>query len=156
MNLARFLLSFAREPDFRNGVTITEEIIEAIRTLGDNLSFGVDTTSFEKTISASGIFPKLKLRFRSIPEVHNHLQRSSKGIKPLRDVRIPTRDGSWLGADVFLPLKSTPSPVLMNMSVYGYAFRIGVIRNETDLLASEDREDAWHETDRSDVSLYFK
>jgi predicted acyl esterase len=88
--------------------------------------------------------------------VRNHLRRSVKGIKLLRDVRIPTRDGSWLGADIFLPLNSEVSPVLINMSVYGRAFRIGVIRNESDLLESEERENAWHETDREEIPLFFK
>ncbi|KAF4985578.1 hypothetical protein FDECE_16465 [Fusarium decemcellulare] len=156
VNRARFLLSFSPEPDFRNGVTISEDIRDAVSKHMDILSFDSEIDSFEKKISVHAVFNELGARFRGVAEVRNHLRRSLNGIKLLRDVQIPTRDGSWLGADVFLPIGSGPSPTLMNMSVYGRAFRVGVIRTDDDLHASEEREDAWHENKRDDIPPFFK
>lgn len=156
VNRARFVLSLSREPDFRNGVAVSKDIGETISKHLDSLSFDAEIDSFEKATSLHAIFDELNLRFRGVAEVRNHLRRSIRGIKLLRDVQIPTRDGSWLGADVFLPIGNGRSPVLMNMSVYGRAFRIGVVRTDDDFQASEEREDAWHENKREDIPLFFK
>jgi hypothetical protein len=156
VNRARFVLSLSRESDFRNGVTISKEIGDTIGKHIDGLSFDFETDSFEKATSLHAIFAELNLRFRGAAEVRNHLRRSLRGIKLLRDVQIPTRDCSWLGADVFLPIGNGRSPVLMNMSVYGRAFRIGVIRTDDDFQASENREEAWHENEREDIPPFFK
>ena len=58
----------------------------------------------------------------------------------LADVRIPTRDGSYLLADVFRPRTPGRYPVLLRLSVYGRAFGMGSIITEDDRVASETRE----------------
>ncbi|KAF4460141.1 hypothetical protein FALBO_13090 [Fusarium albosuccineum] len=156
VNRARFLLSFSHDLDFRNGVTIDDKIRDAVKKHSENLSFDSEIGSFEKKISVHAAFNELGARLREVAEVRNHLRRSLNGIELLRDVQIPTRDGSWLGADVFLPIGNGPSPTLMNMSVDGRAFRVGVIRTDDDLQTSEEREDAWHENKRDDIPPFFK
>lgn len=156
VNRARFVLSLSRELDFRNGVTISKEICDTISKHIDGLSFDFEIDSFEKATSLHAILDELNLRFRGAAEVRNHLRRSIRGIKLLRDVQIPTRDGSWLGADCFLPIGNGRSPVLMNMSVYGRAFRIGVVHTDDDFRASEEREDTWQENERENIPPFFK
>ena len=81
-------------------------------------------------------------------EARNELRRAIAGIVKLTDVRIPTRDGSYLLADVFTPRQPGRYPVLLRLSVYGRAFGMGSIVTEDDRLASETREDQWFEQPR--------
>jgi uncharacterized protein len=81
-------------------------------------------------------------------EARNELRRAIAGIVKLTDVRIPTRDGSYLLADVFTPRQPGRYPVLLRLSVYGRAFGMGSILTEDDRAASETREDQWFEQPR--------
>jgi uncharacterized protein len=81
-------------------------------------------------------------------EARNELRRAIAGIVKLTDVRIPTRDGSYLLADVFTPRQPGRYPVLLRLSVYGRAFGMGSIVTEDDRVASETREDQWFEQPR--------
>lgn len=156
VNRARFILSLAQEPDLRSGVIINQNIAETISMHADGILFNSDVSTFENATPVHAVFKELNLRFRGVAEVRNHLRRSIQGIKVLRDVKIPTRDGSWFCADVFRPIGKGPWPVLMNLSVYGRAFRIGAILNDNDVQISEEREDAWQENKREDIPAFFK
>ena len=75
--------------------------------------------------------------------MRNHLRRSAHGITKRGDVRIPTRDGSYLLADVFLPIDGNPAPAVMRIGPYGRAFGFGHLVTEKARQRSEAREDAW-------------
>jgi predicted acyl esterase len=149
VNRARFVLSLGREADLRNGVVIGKTVDDIVSTHARDISFEDDTETFEKAAAVQAVFRELGLRFRGAAEAGNHLRRALAGIKVLRDERIPTRDGSYLMADVFCPIEAGPHPVLMRLGVYGKAFVSGSIFNEADRDASEEREAAWFEGDAS-------
>ncbi|MEO7421992.1 MAG: CocE/NonD family hydrolase [Ornithinibacter sp.] len=73
----------------------------------------------------------------------NELRRNIRGIVKMTDVRIPTRDGSYVCADVFRPAEDEEYPVVMNQGFYGKAFDHGVIGSEQDALAKEVLEDRY-------------
>ena len=58
-----------------------------------------------------------------------------------RCLRIPTRDGSYLLADVYHPIKKGKYPVLMTLGAYGKAFTFGCVCNQADLVKFEEIED---------------
>jgi predicted acyl esterase len=156
VNRARFLQSLGREPDLRSGVVIDETVHEVVTAHARGVTFETDTGSFAAAASVGKVFSELGLRLRGAAEASNHLRRALAGIRVLRDERIPTRDGSYVVADVFLPLAEGPHPVLLRLGVYGRAFRTGSIFDDAGRTASEEREAAWFEGKLDDVSPYFR
>ncbi|ETI21747.1 hypothetical protein G647_05816 [Cladophialophora carrionii CBS 160.54] len=156
VNRARFIQSLAAERDLRNGVSIDDTIRDIVNTHADGILFASDISTFEQAPAIREVFSKLGRRFRGAEEARNHLRRAQAGIRALRDVRIPTRDGSYLVADVFHPNDAGKYPVLLGVSVYGRAFQIGSILSDADFEASEKREAAWYETDRSHIVPSFR
>jgi len=147
VNRARFVQSLGREADLRGGVVIDKTVDDIASAHAQDISFEIDTESFEKAASVRAVFRELGLRFRGAAEARNHLRRALAGIKVLRNERIPTRDGSYLVADVFCPVDAGPCPVIMRQGVYGRAFEAGSIFKEADRDASEERESAWFDGD---------
>jgi predicted acyl esterase len=151
VNRARFVQSLGRETDLRSGVVIDKTVHDVVRAHAHDISFECDTESFERAASVQTIFRELGLRFRGAAEVGNHQRRALAGIKVFRNEKIPTRDGSYLLADVFCPIEGGPYPVIMRLGVYGRAAGVGSIFNEADYIASEERERAWFEESRDDL-----
>jgi len=147
INRARFVQSLGREDDLRNGVAIDKTVHDVVGAHAPGISFECDTESFENAAPVRMVFSELGLRFRGAAEAGNHLRRAVAGIKVLRNEKIPTRDGSYLLADVFCPVDGDPHPVIMRLGVYGNAFESGSIFNEADHRASEEREAAWFNGD---------
>ncbi|SPO06596.1 uncharacterized protein DNG_09286 [Cephalotrichum gorgonifer] len=158
VNRARFIQSLGRETDLRSGVSIDSRIREAVNANADKILFASDASSFEH--AASTVFDKLGHRLRGAAEARNGVRRALQGIKALRDVRIPFRDGSYAEADIFHPLDAGSEgktyPVLLRLSVYGRAFTIGSRLTQADYDASEEREAAWYEKGRDDINFYFR
>jgi putative CocE/NonD family hydrolase len=67
------------------------------------------------------------------------------GIQKMTDVRVPTRDGSYLLADVFRPIDEGSHPVVLTATAYGKAFVSGCICSPASLLQKEQAEDAYFE-----------
>jgi predicted acyl esterase len=156
VNRARFVQSLARERDLRHGVSIDKKVRDIVSAHADGIWFDRDMESFENAAPVRAVFSELGLRLRGAAEARNHLRRSLAGIKALRDERIPTRDGSYLEADVFRPNDAGSYPVLLRLGVYGRAFEMGSIFSDADYDASEEREAAWYETNREQISPYFR
>ncbi|WP_327119416.1 CocE/NonD family hydrolase [Streptomyces sp. NBC_01341] len=156
VNRSRFVQSLGRQTDLRDGVLIDKHIREVVDAQAEGISFACDVESFAQADSVRAVFSETGLRFRGAAEARNHLRRALTGIKVLRDVRVPTRDGSYLLADVFRPIEAGNYPVLLRQSVYGRAFRVGSILSDEDLQASEEREAAWHEESRDGIFAYFR
>jgi predicted acyl esterase len=146
-NLARFLYSFGTEPDLRSGVRLTPEAVAVVNAHASGIDFDADEETFANNPEVTRVFDELGLRLRSAEEARNHLRRSLIGIRLHRDVEIPTRDGSFLSADVFLPTESGKHPVIMRQSIYGKAFGRGSAVTVEQQQAADIREEFWHEND---------
>ncbi|KAL7904279.1 Alpha/Beta hydrolase protein [Trichoderma velutinum] len=155
-NRARFLQSLGRDVDLRSGVMIDDATRNVVNTHAKGIQFLSSIEEFEKAPAVCDVFRELGLRLRGAAEARNHLRRALQGIRVLRDVRIPTRDGSHLVTDVFLPIAEGTYPVLLRQSVYGRAFQIGSVHNEAEMLASEEREAAWFEKSTEEINYYFR
>jgi predicted acyl esterase len=148
INRARFLHSLASETDLSRGIVISPVIRAGIDPLADRIVFDQDETGFSADPSLRGLFQMLGLRLRSAEESRNHLRRSLAGIKKIVDVKVPTRDDSYLLADIYHPPYEGRYPVILRLSVYGKAFGSGSVCSPEDYLGSEKREDAWFQQQR--------
>ncbi|KAJ5669245.1 Alpha/Beta hydrolase protein [Penicillium macrosclerotiorum] len=73
----------------------------------------------------------------------------------MRDISIPTRDGSFVLADVYLPLSPRGNhPVLISCTIYGRRiFYSGPdLEDQDEIVAFEKAEDEWHSTS-TDVEI---
>ncbi|QYS93352.1 PepX_C domain-containing protein [Trichoderma simmonsii] len=156
VNRARFIQSLAVETDLRNGVSIDDTVRDIVNRHADGISFTSDIKTFEQSPAVRAVFSELGSRFRGVEEARNHLRRAQAGIKALRDVRVPTRDNSYLLADVFHPIDAGRYPVLLRLGIYGRAFRVGAISNDEDREISEKREDSWFQGDRDNLHPYWR
>lgn len=101
INRGRRLLSISRSATSRSGSWSTVKIACI------DWAFSKDSKLASKSMPSACsliISQMVSLMITSLQKsrsVRNHLRRSIRGIKALRDVRIATRDGSWLGADTF-------------------------------------------------------
>ena len=143
INRARFLYSLASKTDLAQGINISQVIRTTIDRTADRIDFDQNEAAFTVDPSVQSLFDQLGLRLRSAEESRNHLRRSMAGIKKIVDVKVPTRDGSYLLADIYRPLTEGRYPVILRLSVYGKAFGTGSICSHEDYLRSEEREDAW-------------
>ncbi|MFD7440909.1 CocE/NonD family hydrolase [Streptomyces sp. NPDC059909] len=156
VNRARFVQSLGREADLRSGVTIDKTVRDVVSLHAEDISFERDAESFATSDAVRAVFSGLGLRFRGSAEARNHLRRALAGIKLFRDVKVPTRDGSYLLADVFRPLEAGSYPVLMRLGIYGRAFETGSAFSEADHAASEEKEAAWFEKSTDGIPPYFR
>jgi uncharacterized protein len=152
INRARFLHSLASETDLARGILISPVVRAEIDQGADRINFDQDEAGFSADPSVRGLFEKLGLRLRSVEESRNQLRRSMAGIKKIVDVQVPTRDGSYLLADIYRPLDEGRYPVILRLSVYGKAFSTGSICSQEDYLRSEKREDAWFQERRKGLA----
>jgi predicted acyl esterase len=102
------------------------------------------TGLLKKLNAAPGVFTgNTPRRLRNAAAARNELRRNIRGIIKMTDVRIPTRDGSYVCADVFRPADDGQHPVIMNKGFYGKSFDHGVIGSEGDALQKEELEDRY-------------
>jgi predicted acyl esterase len=156
INRARFVLSLGREADLRNGVVIDETVKNVINPRAHEITFTTSVDAFEQSPSVRTVFEQLGRRFRGAAEARNHTRRGILGIRAIRGAQVPLRDRTYLLADIFRPVNKGVYPVLLRLSIYGRAFTIGSIHKETDYNASEEREAAWYEKDRSPIHPYMR
>jgi uncharacterized protein len=92
---------------------------------------------------------ELKLSPKTVAHTRNHLRRAAAGFKVMRDIQIPVRDGSFIFADVYLPLTHGKRyPVLLSCTIYGRRIMCSGpnLEDENDIAAFEKVEDDWHST----------
>ncbi|RFA18834.1 CocE/NonD family hydrolase [Subtercola boreus] len=111
------------------------------------ISFATDPTVLavlETLNAADGVFTaNTPRKLRNGAAARNELRRNIRGILKLTDVRIPTRDGSYVCADVFLPDDGLQHPVIMNQGFYGKGFDHGAIGSAAEAEAKEELEDRY-------------
>ena len=151
-NMARFVQTLDQDGDIENGVTIAPQVhtILGRRPLNFNQSeeaFARDFTlvgALDELNNASGVFTaKTPRALRSPEAARNELRRNIRGIVKMTDVKIPTRDGAYVLADVFRPADGGKYPVVMNFGLYGKAFERECICNLGDAQRREVMEDQY-------------
>ncbi|URZ17593.1 CocE/NonD family hydrolase [Clostridium felsineum] len=138
-NMARFIQSLGKVKHIENGIVITDKMKNIIGKHKINFNQSEDNFTYDNEIIS--LFEELDTKLRSAAQARNHLRRTLNGIKKMTDVKIPTRDGSYLLADVFIPSAKGKYPVIMSHAGYGKAFWLGCIANEEDFLKHEKMED---------------
>ncbi len=145
-NIARFIQSLDSDGNIENGVTITKEIRDIVKKYRYKIIFDQLPEDFTEDIDIIALFAELKLKLRTAAQARNHLRRTLHGIVKSTDVRIPTRDGSYLTADIFKPIAEGKYPVVMSLGGYGKAFWQGTSCDEQSTLLKEEAEDEYFET----------
>jgi predicted acyl esterase len=140
-SMARFLQSFARDGNVENGIVITDKVRSAVREYRYKISFDQPEEAFTADANVKALLDGLNLTLPTASQARNHLRQSMYGIRKMTDVRIPTRDGAYLLADVFLPIGEGKYPVVMGLGAYGKAFGGGCICSEEDARQTERAED---------------
>jgi hypothetical protein len=88
---------------------------------------------------------KLGKKLARIETAKNLVRRSAAGILKETDVRIPTRDGNYVLADVYRPLQGGEYPVVMCMGVFGKSFINGFPIKDGDEEYFEMLEDKFYD-----------
>ncbi|MBX4270036.1 CocE/NonD family hydrolase [Clostridium estertheticum] len=144
-NLSRFVQSLCGKIHLEKGFCITNEIVDCINKYYKKINFDQEEDAFTKDAIITVLMEELNYTLRSPEHARNHLRRTMNGIRKLTDVKIPTRDDSYLLADVYLPIKAGKYPVIMSHAGYGKAFWFGCISNETEFQKHEKMEDNYFE-----------
>lgn len=140
-NIARFLQSLDSDSNVENGITITDETRNLVNKYRYQINFDQPERAFTEDPAVTALFAELKASLCTPAQARNHLRRTLHGIKKMTDVKIPTRDGSYLLADVYRPIDGGKYPVIMSLGAYGKAFTFGRICSHEDLLKFEEIED---------------
>ena len=144
-NIARFLQSLDQDGNVENGITITHGTSNVVSHYEYLINFQQSEAAFTADPNVVALFAELGATLRTAAQARNHLRRTMLGIKKMTDVKIPMRDGAYLLADIFLPIKEGKYPVVMSLGVYGKAFVRGCTCNNDELLAKEVVEDRYFE-----------
>ena len=152
-NMSRFLMSLDKNGDVQTGITITDEIRSIIRHYRYDIIFNMPEGHFEENDTIKALFSDLGSTLRSPAQARNHLRRSLYSIKKHIDIKIPTRDDSYLLADIYRPLKSGRYPTIVNFGAYGKGFFMGPICSEADVLAKEAMEDSYFEGNPNNIPV---
>jgi len=155
-NVARLLQSLGAGLDLADGIVITDEILaSAAEIRPGTIVFDVAETEFEAQEAVRDFLGRIGRTLRDAGVARNHLHRSARGIKRLTDVRVPTRNGSFVLADVFLPTAPGRYPVIVRTSVYGRGYPHGGVLTAEDRHKSEQKQDEWQESGPPDVPHGF-
>lgn len=145
--------------NFNQATTDAAEVAAAVSTKGadstqmvafaanKSVAFAGDpmvTALLDKLNATPGVFTANTPRaLRDGAAARNELRRNIRGIVKMTDVQIPTRDGSYVCADVFRPADGGNYPVVMNQGFYGKSFDHGCIGSEEEAVAKEVLEDRY-------------
>jgi len=148
-NIARFLQSLDIDGDVENGITITDSIRNTVKHYKYAINFEQSEDDFSADSNVQALFAELNLKLRSPAQARNQLRRTLMGIKKMTDTRIPTRDGSYLLADIYLPIKEGKYPAILALGAHGKVLLgtmgMSYASTEENMLKFEAREDRFFE-----------
>ncbi|KAL6407617.1 hypothetical protein AUP68_08637 [Ilyonectria robusta] len=148
VNRARLLFSLTPGQGFEQGIKIDQKVEETIGKYAQEINLdSEDLSALDGPLGK--ICNELGLRPKSVPHARNHLRRETAGFKVLRDLQIPSPNGGYILADVYLPLQPRKKfPVLLSCTLYGrrVPWSGPDIEDEQDILRFERAEDHWHST----------
>jgi predicted acyl esterase len=155
-NVARLLHSLGGDDaDLAGGITVDDSVRHGVAS-ADKIDLAQDPDAFTDDPGVVGLMANLGIALRSAHHARNHVRRSAAGIKKLTDVAIPTRDGSYLLADVFQPLAAGEYPAILRLSIYGKEWGSGSVRNADERARRDRQEDTWFENKPRGLGPMFR
>ena len=145
-NITRFVLSLGE---------ITEETSKILNDYRYKMNFVMSPDDFSSFKPVKEIFESMGKKLISEYQARNVLRRIMSGIWKEFDVKIPTRDGSYVFADVYRPFKEGKYPVVMCHGAFGKSSINGTIINEDDFEIHEKAEDLYFESYGSNETKKF-
>ena len=140
-NLARFLQTLDDDGNVENGIRITDKARQLVSRYEHDLEFGGNEDAFAAQPGIKAIVAALGTRLRTPAEARNQLRRTLWGIQKFTDVKIPTRDGAYVLADIFRPIAPGKYPAIVGIGSYGKAFFRACTCNEKETLEKAVAED---------------
>jgi len=136
-NEARLLLAIG---DF------TPEVNAVLKAYRYRINFVQDCEQFGADAAVVELLGKLGKALVSVEVARNLVRRTIQGIRKEANVQLPTRDGSYVLADIYRPLQEGRYPVVMCMGVFGKGFINGYATQPEEIAVHEKAEDAYYET----------
>lgn len=141
-NMARLLMSIDTAHSIEDAIVIAPEVAAMFKPRM-SLLFNQSPEKFETCEPISGIMKILGTKLVTPERARNYLRRAMAGIVKKTDVKIPTRDGGYTLADIYLPAAPGKYPVVMSFAGYGKSFWAGTDYNEDDIRMHEKWEDEY-------------
>lgn len=124
----------------------TPEVDGVLSAYRYRINFVQDYEHFAADPAVNEVLGKLGKSLASVESARNLVRRCIKGIRKDANVKLPMRDGSFVLADVYRPLKAGRYPVVMCMGVFGKGFVNGYATTPEEIAFHEKAEDAFYET----------
>lgn len=144
-NISRLLLSLNPADNVEERITITDAIRETVNAFRYRINLNAPEDFFTADEGVQALMKALGGKLCSPACARNHLRRRMDGIIKQTDVKIPLRNGSFLYADVFRPVRDGKYPVLISSGGYGKAFWLGKIGSGEEFELHERMEDNYFE-----------
>lgn len=129
-NITRLLMSLNLACDYEEKIVITDKIREICHTYRKAIYLNQPEDYFTGDPKVQELMEALGSKLVSPYVARNYLRRSMNGIRKKTDVKIPTRDGGYVLADVFMPEKEGKYPVIISFGGYGKSFWVGKESND--------------------------
>ncbi|MBQ8662676.1 MAG: CocE/NonD family hydrolase [Eubacterium sp.] len=129
-NMARLLLSLNPACNVEEKIIITDEIRNACYDFRKKVYLNQPEDSFTNDPVIAELMSVLGSKLVSPAAARNHLRRAICGIVKKTDVKVPTRDGAYVLADIYMPEKEGRYPVIISFGGYGKAFWVGKETND--------------------------
>ena len=104
---------------------ITDEIWDICCRFRKKICLNQPEDLFSADPAVNQLMEALDGRLISPAVARNYLRRAMYGIVKKTDVKIPTRDGGYVLADIFMPETEGKYPVIISFGGYGKGFRVG-------------------------------
>ena len=129
-NITRLLMSLNPACDYEERIVITDEIWDICCRFRKKIYLNQPEDLFSADPAVNQLMEALDGRLISPAVARNYLRRAMYGIVKKTDVKIPTRDGGYVLADIFMPETEGKYPVIISFGGYGKGFWVGKETNE--------------------------
>ena len=136
VNEARFLIGLRH---------VDSEVREVVEKARYDIEFMTEPEKFEAQPALAEILKTNGSKLVSEAFAKNTVRRCAAGIRKERDVKIPMKDGGYVLADIWRPLKEVKVPVVMCMGIFGKEFINGFVRNEQEEEIHQIAEDRFYD-----------
>lgn len=142
-NITRLLMSLNPACNYEEKIVITDRIRDICCKFRKKIYLNQPEDSFTNDSEVIWFMEELGSRLVSPATARNYLRRAMNGIVKKTDVKIPTRDGGYVLADIFMPEKQGKYPVIISFGGYGKGFWVGKETNEEERKLHAKLEDEY-------------